>query len=88
RAKAQNKAGLLMGQESPASRCEVHARQMLIYERIVSPQEITEEIDRVTPERVVSLAKRLFEGAVPTIAALGPVKNLETYDRLAARFNG
>ncbi len=86
RACAQQKAGLLMGQESPAARCEVHARQMLIYDRVVPAAEIAREIDSVTLDQVIDLAKRLFVGATPTIAALGPLKNLETYDRFAARF--
>ncbi len=86
RACAQQKAGLLMGQESPAARCEVHARQMLIYDRVVPAAEIAREIDSVTLDQVTDLAKRLFVGATPTIAALGPLKNLETYDRFAARF--
>lgn len=86
RAKAQHKAGLLMGQESPASRCEVHARQMLIYGRVISAAEVAEEIDKVTISQVVGVAKRVFHHATPTIAALGPVKNLESYDTFAARF--
>ncbi len=86
RAKAQHKAGLLMGQESPASRCEVHARQMLIYGRVISAAEIAEEIDKVTIPHVVDVAKRIFHHATPTVAALGPVKNLESYDTFAARF--
>ena len=87
RARAQHKAGLLMGLESPAARCEVHARQMLIFGRIVSPAEIAKEIDDVSVERIIKIAKRLFEKATPTVTALGPVKNLETYDKFAARFN-
>ncbi len=87
RARAQHKAGLLMGLESPGARCEVHARQMLIFDKIVSPTEIAKEIDAVSVERLVSVAKRMFEKATPTVTALGPVKNLETYDKFAARFN-
>jgi len=87
RARAQHKAGLLMGLESPAARCEVHARQMLIFGRVIPSSEIEDEIDKVTAERIENAAKRLFEGVIPTIAALGPVKNLENYDQFAARFN-
>ncbi len=88
RARAQHKAGLLMGQESPAARCEVHARQMLIYGRVISPQEIAEQIDAVTADRLQEVAKRLFCDASPTVASLGPINKLETFDRFAARFNG
>lgn len=88
RAKAQSKAGLMMGQESPAARCEVHARQMLIYGRTVPPHEIMNEINAVTAEQLKSLAKRLFVGVEPTIASLGPIKNLDPYSDFAAKFRG
>ncbi len=87
RAKAQHKAGLLMGMESPAARCEVHARQLLIYNRVIAPTEIAQKIDDITVDQLQAVASRMFIDANPTIAALGPVKNLESYDRFAARFN-
>ncbi|MEP3244398.1 MAG: pitrilysin family protein [Sneathiella sp.] len=86
RACAQHKAGLLMGQESPAARCEVHARQMLIYGKVISPQEITEKIEEITPEHLKRVAGRLFQNTKPSLAALGPVKNLDPFDQFAARF--
>ncbi len=88
RAKAQHKAGLLMGQENPAARCEVHARQMLIYDRVISTSEITQKIESVTPIQLTSLANRLFSDVQPSLAALGPIKNLDPFDRFAARFAG
>ncbi|MBL4908200.1 MAG: insulinase family protein [Sneathiella sp.] len=87
RARAQHKAGLLMGQESPAARCEVHARQMLIYGRVIPPAEITAQINAVSAERIQQVAKRLFATATPTVAAMGPINKLESFDRIAARFN-
>ena len=87
RAKAQLKASLLMGMEGPAARAEVHARQLQIYGRVLPAAEITESIDAVSLEEVKNLAGRLFYGVTPTIAALGPLKNLDPYERIAARFN-
>jgi predicted Zn-dependent peptidase len=86
RAKAQHKAALLMGQESPASRSEVHARQMHIYGRILSAAETVEQIEAVTIDRVQNLATKLFTHVTPTIAALGPIGNLDSYDRISAKF--
>ncbi|TNE35186.1 MAG: insulinase family protein [Alphaproteobacteria bacterium] len=86
RAKAQHKAALLMGLESPASRSEVHARQMLIYGRILDSTEIVEKIDAVTVADAKAFAKQLFQGVTPTIAAIGPIKNLDPFDHIAARF--
>ncbi|MCF8468334.1 MAG: insulinase family protein [Sneathiella sp.] len=87
RAKAQLKASLLMGLESPASRSEVHARQLLIYGRVLPASEIVEKIDIVTVQDTKRLAGKLFSGVKPTIAALGPLKNLDRFDKIAARFN-
>ncbi|MEX0582487.1 MAG: pitrilysin family protein [Sneathiella sp.] len=87
RAKAQLKASLLMGMESPASRSEVHARQILIYGRILPAAEIVEKVDAVTVQDAKDLAGRLFFGVTPSIAALGPLKKLDPFDRIAARFS-
>lgn len=47
RAKAQAKAGLLMGLESVATRCDHLARQIQIHGRIVTPAELVAAIDAV-----------------------------------------
>lgn len=87
RAKAQLKSSLLMGMESPASRSEAHARQMLIYGRVLSTSEISESIDAVTVADTQNLAGKLFFGVTPSIATLGPLKNLDSFDQIAAKFN-
>lgn len=87
RAKAQLKASLLMGMESPASRSEAHARQLLIYDRVLPAAEIAEMIDAVTVEDTKNLAGRLFFGVTPTMAALGPLKKLDPFNRITARFS-
>ncbi|HSG35927.1 MAG TPA: pitrilysin family protein, partial [Paracoccaceae bacterium] len=48
RARAQMKAGLLMGLESPSSRAERLARMLQIWNRIPSMEETLEKIDAVT----------------------------------------
>jgi predicted Zn-dependent peptidase len=87
RTKAQLKSSMLMGMESPSSRSEVHARQMLIYGRILPLPEISESIDAVSARDAQTLAGRLFFGVTPSIAALGPLKNLDSFERIAARFS-
>lgn len=71
RAKAQLKAGLMMGLESTTSRCEQLANHLLIYGRPIVPQEILQKVDAVSPEQITTLAKRLFSG-VQTKVTLGP----------------
>src|SRR3546814_12335528 len=62
RAKAQAKAGLLMGLESVQARCDHLARQLMIYGRPVDAAEIVAEIDRCDLDRVRSVASRMLAG--------------------------
>ncbi|CAO3400035.1 M16 family metallopeptidase [Azospirillum palustre] len=84
RARAQLKAGTLMALESTMSRCEQLGQQILIYDRPVSVDEIVAKIDGVDRESVVKAASRL-RASRPTVAALGPIAKLESYDRIAER---
>jgi predicted Zn-dependent peptidase len=87
RARAQLKAGLLMGLESPSSRAERSARMVAIWGRVPDLAETIEKIDDVTPEKVRALAGALTQGA-PALALYGPVERAPALaalrDRLAA----
>ncbi|MBY6261411.1 insulinase family protein [Azospirillum sp. 412522] len=84
RARAQLKAGTLMALESTMSRCEQLGQQVLIYDRPVPVDEIVAKIDGVDRDAVVKAATRL-RASRPTVAALGPIAKLESYDRIAER---
>jgi predicted Zn-dependent peptidase len=84
RARAQLKAGTLMALESTMSRCEQLGQQILIYDRPVPVEEIVAKIDGVGRDAVVKAATRL-RASRPTVAALGPIAKLESYDRIAER---
>ncbi|CAO3420540.1 M16 family metallopeptidase [Azospirillum endophyticum] len=84
RARAQLKAGTLMALESTMSRCEQLGQQILIYDRPVPVEEIVAKIDGVDRESVVKAASRL-RASRPTVAALGPIAKLESYDRIVER---
>src|SRR3546814_8831824 len=62
RAKAQAKAGLLMGLASVQARCDHLARQLMIYGRPVDAAAIVAEIDRCDLDRVRSVASRILAG--------------------------
>ena len=49
RAKAQLKAGLLMGLESSSARAEQMARQLLLFDRLIDTPELVERIEGVSP---------------------------------------
>ncbi len=84
RARTQLKASLLMSLESPASRCEQLARQMALFDRPIPVSEMTEKIARVDPQAVRSVAERLFSKP-PTVAAVGPLSDLQPFDVLKRR---
>lgn len=70
RAKAQLKAGLLMGLESSSARAEQMARQLLAHDRLISSAELIASIEDVTPERVRAFAGRLVK-THPSVAVVG-----------------
>lgn len=76
RARAQIRAQLLMGQESPAARAGQIARQMMLYGRPIPNDELMERLSGITCERLTDLAGRLFFDTVPTLAAIGQLEQL------------
>ncbi|NNK16155.1 MAG: insulinase family protein [Sulfitobacter sp.] len=75
RARAQMKAGLLMGLESPSNRAERLARLVQIWDRVPPLSETIEKIDAVTTGDVRDLAQRMAEAAPAALALYGPVEN-------------
>jgi predicted Zn-dependent peptidase len=71
RCKAQLKAHLFMGRESLPARAEQAAGQILVYDRLFSPEEIAREIDAVTPQDMARLGARLLEPQRTASAVLG-----------------
>jgi predicted Zn-dependent peptidase len=88
RARAQIRAQLLMGQESPAARAGQIARQMMLYGRPISNTELMERLSGITTERLTDLAGRLFFNTAPTLSAIGPVDELASMDEISQLLNG
>jgi predicted Zn-dependent peptidase len=84
RARAQIRAQLLMGQESPAARAGQIARQMMLYGRPISNTEMMERLEGITVERLTDLAGRLFYDTVPTLSAIGPLEQLAPMEDITA----
>src|SRR5690606_28984069 len=83
RARARLRSSLLMSQESAASRAGQMARQFLLYGRPVENSELMDRLSLITPERLTDLAGRLFLDSKPTIAGVGPVGRLMSFDGLS-----
>ncbi|MDB5395585.1 MAG: peptidase [Rhodospirillales bacterium] len=86
RARAQIKAGLLMSMESTMSRAEQLGQHLLLFGRTIPTKEIIEKIDEVDADSVKKAAAKLF-ASKPTIAAMGPIGHLESYDHTMRRFS-
>ncbi len=84
RARAQMKAGLLMGLESPAGRCERLARSLMIWGRVPPLEETAAKIDAVDLAATRRAGERLAAGA-PSLALYGPVDRAPEAHALAAR---
>ncbi|QFT64143.1 pitrilysin family protein [Roseivivax sp. THAF30] len=82
RARAQLKAGLLMGLESASARAERHARMIQIWGRVPEIERTIARIDAVTLEDVRTFAEDLATKAPAAMALYGPVDSAPTLEAL------
>jgi predicted Zn-dependent peptidase len=83
RSKAQLKAGLLMSLESSGSRGEQLARQVMLFDKLVTPAELVKRVDAVTPESVRAFAARLLQGKPASVAIVGAGRKAAAFARQA-----
>jgi predicted Zn-dependent peptidase len=86
RARAQIKAGLVMNLESATGRADQIARQFLAFDRVPDIAELIARIDAVEAAQVSALAARVLTGSRPAVSAVGAIRSLAPYERIAARF--
>ena len=82
RAKAQLKAGLLMSLESSSSRAEQMARHLLSHGRVLTTEELIDQVDAVTSEQVRTFVGKLA-GSSPSIALVGSGRRSRKYAQRA-----
>ena len=87
RARAQLKASLLMALESCFAQSEELARQLLVFKRRVPPEELIAKVDAVDQDALRRVGRRLLNGAGPTLAAIGPLRNLPSIESVRARLS-
>ena len=85
RARAQMKAGLLMGLESPSSRCERLARMISVWQRVPELDETIARIDAVNLAGVKGVALAALTAPRAAMALYGPVKKAPNLAELTAR---
>ncbi|MDF0602405.1 pitrilysin family protein [Psychromarinibacter sp. C21-152] len=88
RARAQMKAGLLMGLESPSARAERLARLLSIWDRVPELDEVVAKIEAVDLRKVTDFAAQTAEQARTALTMYGPVERAprmaDLRERLAA----
>jgi predicted Zn-dependent peptidase len=87
RARAQLKASLMMALESCFAQSEELARQLLIFNRRIPPEEIIAKIDAVDQAAIRRVGRRLLTGAGPTLAAIGPLGQLPPLAAIRAKLS-
>lgn len=84
RSKAQMKASILMARESMMTRADQQAKHLLQRGEILDIAKLTARIEAVDVAALKAVASRIFTSK-PTLAALGPLSKLESYDSLTKR---
>lgn len=85
RARAQMKAGMLMGLESPSSRAERLARMVAIWDTVPTIEDTIERIDSVTTGDVRAFGGSLITDAGSVMALYGPIDNAPALEALRQR---
>ena len=83
RAKAQAKAGLFMGRESPLARAEQAAGQLHLFNRMIPPAELVAGIEAVSAADLGRVGARVLSGP-RTVAVLGPKRATEAVEAFEA----
>jgi len=85
RARAQLKAGLVMGLESPSNRAERLARSLGVWGRVEPVEELVARIEAVDATAARAVGETICTRAQPALALYGPVGKAPGADALAAR---
>ena len=75
-----------MARESANNRARSAANQLLIYNKVFEPEEIIEKVNKVNKETIKKIANSILSTPL-TIASIGPIKKLDTLDKIQARLN-
>ena len=85
RARAQIRSSLMMSMESPSTRAGQIARQILLFGRPISIEELNERLQAISAERLRDLAERIFHQSNPTLAAVGPLSGVMRQEAIIER---
>ncbi|MFB9891830.1 M16 family metallopeptidase [Planobispora takensis] len=83
RGKGQMRGGLVLGLEDTGSRMSRIGKGELVYDELLSVDEVLARIDEVTPEEVVAIAHDVFTRPM-TLAVIGPYEDKDFSGALSA----
>ena len=86
KSKTQLRAATLMASESTMSNAAVAVHQLFTEGKLIDIQETIEKINKVTKSSIEKVATKILSSK-PTIASIGPIKQLETLDKIQKRLN-
>jgi len=86
RAKNQLKSSVLMQLENRHQQVEDMGRQLLMYNKVDSPETICAKIDAVSASDIQSVARAMLKTA-PSVSAFGDTTSIPRYDVIASQFN-
>jgi predicted Zn-dependent peptidase len=84
RAKAQIKAGMLMGRESMMTRADQQAKYLIYRDQVFNLDEAVRRIENITQDGIRKTAQQIFKSK-PTLSALGPLQALEPYEKIVEK---
>ena len=86
KSKTQLRAATLMASESTMSNAAIAVHQLFTEGKLIDIQETIEKINKVTKSSIEKVANKILSSK-PTIASIGPIKQLETLDKIQKRLN-
>ena len=87
RAKSQVKSGVLMRRDSVYGMMESTARQLILYGKVSDRDQLITDINAVSRDDVMSMARQLIDSSSPAVAITGPAAGFKGRDWLAAQLS-
>lgn len=84
RAKTQMRSSLLMGRESMMARADQMAKHIIYRDSVLDIEAVLSSIEALDVAHVRRVAGQIFASA-PTVASVGPLQHLESYDAIKER---
>lgn len=85
RAKAQARAGLLMGMETSGFRADEMGRNLTCFDRHIPVSEMLEKIAEIGTRDIAIMMQKILTSSKPTITAIGQVDGLDDYETIVRK---